>query len=975
MKKICLSLIIGIIFNYLSFAQKSWSQKADITGVTRNSCIAFSIGGKGYLGLGQNSSSTKIYDFYEYDPASNTWTQKANYPGGGSFASSAFVINGKGYVCLGANNSGTPQKDLWEYNPSTNSWTAKATFPGTARYGASWFVINDTAFVMTGSPGGSPYLSDVWMYVPATNTWTQKSSFTGGARAHGAGFTVDGVGYFGTGINSSATPTKDVWKYNKAKDTWTRITDVAIGAITGAIAFEIDKKGYLGTGYDLTNYYKDIYQYDASANTWAKLDSIPSSMSVRGGSVSFLINKTIYISTGYSVAGGTTSLKDLWSYTPKSSCQASFVTQPKSQSFNLNDTAKFTAISGDNTANYKWQINTGSGFSDISNGGQYSGVKTSKLAIANIKKSTNNNHKFRCIATNATCTDTSITVTLTVLCTDIIKNDPSNKNASNGSEVKFSVSSLFSNSILQWQKNDGSGFQNLSNTGQYFGYDMDTLYVFNLSLSNNNYKFRCIGNYGGCFDTSLTATLSVYCKPIIKSQPTNKTVYKGTTAKFKVNAYDFGTTFQWQVKNGSAFQNLSDAGQYAGTSTDSLTISSVTLTNKKQEYRCLLGYKSCSDTTKPATLDVLCNPIVNTQPGNQTKTEGEKATFTVSSFDSKATFSWQSNIGMGFQNLNEAGQYSGVSTDILSVSNVLLANDNQKFRCILSSEGCFDTSKAANLKVICKPIIGTHPASKTAYISDNAFLNLTSLDTKATFMWQTDLGFGFQNISNAGQYLGVNKDTLNIKNLTQANNNQKFRCILTLGGCLDTSETASLLVSCKPLIKKHPINKTAYISGSTFLNVTSGDSKATFKWQTDLGLGFQNISNAGQFKGVTNDTLTINNLTVANDNQAFRCLLSNGSCFDTSAVANLTVRSVGINKNFNKSGLTIFPNPSHDFVTITIVAGLLNNSYKIIDQQGRIVISARLTETSTKVNIEHLPNGVYILQTEPVISQTLIIKE
>lgn len=104
-------------------------------------------------------------------------------------------------------------------------------------------------------------------------------------------------------------------------------------------------------------------------------------------------------------------------------------------------------------------------------------------------------------------------------------------------------------------------------------------------------------------------------------------------------------------------------------------------------------------------------------------------------------------------------------------------------------------------------------------------------------------------------------------------------------------------------------------------------------------------------------------------------MLSNGSCFDTSATANLTVRSVGIKESINKNGVTIFPNPSHDFVTITIASILLNNSYKIIDQQGRIVGSDRLTETSTKINIEHLATGVYILQTEPVISQTMILKD
>ncbi len=37
MKKICLALIISILFTSFSHAQKSWNQKKDITGVTRNS--------------------------------------------------------------------------------------------------------------------------------------------------------------------------------------------------------------------------------------------------------------------------------------------------------------------------------------------------------------------------------------------------------------------------------------------------------------------------------------------------------------------------------------------------------------------------------------------------------------------------------------------------------------------------------------------------------------------------------------------------------------------------------------------------------------------------------------------------------------------------------------------------------------------------------------------------------------------------
>ena len=46
----------------------------------------------------------------------------------------------------------------------------------------------------------------------------------------------------------------------------------------------------------------------------------------------------------------------------------------------------------------------------------------------------------------------------------------------------------------------------------------------------------------------------------------------------------------------------------------------------------------------------------------------------------------------------------------------------------------------------------------------------------ATFTWQTDQGAGFQNVTNGGQYLGANNDTLIVSDATMANNNQQFRC-------------------------------------------------------------------------------------------------------------------------------------------------------------------------------------------------------
>ncbi len=972
MKKTCLSLIFCVIFNPFGFAQKLWNQKTNVPGGARNNATGFSVNGKGYMGLGQNTSGAKLYDFYEYDPSTNQWTQKANYPGAGSAGCTGFAINGKGYICFGVGSTGTYQKDLWEYNPTANTWTQKATFPGAGRYGSGCFVINDTAFLIGGNAGGSPYFSDVWMYIPATNTWTQKANYGGGSRCYATGFVVSGVGYAGTGITSATTARKDIWKYNKSKDTWSSIADYPLGAFCQTIGFGIDNKGYLGTGQDLTNFYKDMYQYDPTANTWTKLDSIPSSQSVRGTGVGFVINRTAYYGTGFGTTSAT-SLNDFWSYTPKAICSAYILTQPNSQSINQYDTAKFMATSMDTGASYKWQINTGSAFTDISNGGQYSGAKTKKLFIVNVKSTTNNGHKFRCIAIGKSCSDTSIIATLSVTCPTIFKSDATNQTGTVGGNIKFIVTALYSNTTFLWQKDDGTGFKNLTNSGQYYGFDNDTLAMSDLLYSNNNYKFRCLVTFDGCSSTSATANLTVNCKTIIKNQPSNASVYKGAKAIFVTSFLDAGTTFQWKTKIGSSFQNLFTAGQYKGTTTDSLSIYPTDMSNKNQQFKCILNYKGCIDSTKIISLDVFCNPLVSVNPQNQNKTEGANALFIVSSNETNTSFSWQINNGISFQNLSNSGNIIGTNNDSLTLINLILADNNKVYRCILSSGGCFDTSKNATLLVRCKSLLNTQPKNIKAFVSENSIISLVSLEPNASLAWQSDVGFGYQNLSNAGQYNGVNNDSLTISNISISNNNQKFRCILTLGACVETSEVATLQVICRTIISSQPINKSASIGGSAFFNVSVTESKSTFKWQSDVGFGFQNLSNAGQYKGVNKDTLTINDLTNSNNNQTFRCVINNGACNDTSNSVSLVVKSTGI-APLEQKGIIVFPNPCNHFINIKTTSELSNNSYKLIDQQGRIIVGGNLTDNNTKITIESLANGVYILQTEPIITRTLIIK-
>ena len=95
-----------------------------------------------------------------------------------------------------------------------------------------------------------------------------------------------------------------------------------------------------------------------------------------------------------------------------------------------------------------------------------------------------------------------------------------------------------------------------------------------------------------------------------------------------------------------------------------------------------------------------CQVSLTTQPSNQTTGTNRNVHLSVVSSDSNSTYRWQSNSGFGFQDLYNAGQYAGVNTSTLNVSNTSPQNDNQLFRCIVSTTNCgIDTSDVATLNV------------------------------------------------------------------------------------------------------------------------------------------------------------------------------------------------------------------------------------------------------------------------------------
>ena len=72
--------------------------------------------------------------------------------------------------------------------------------------------------------------------------------------------------------------------------------------------------------------------------------------------------------------------------------------------------------------------------------------------------------------------------------------------------------------------------------------------------------------------------------------------------------------------------------------------------------------------------------------------------------------------------------------------------------------------------------------------------------------------------------------------------------------------------------------------------------------------------------------------------------------------------------------LSIFPNPSTNHISIQS-ENVLNNFFKILDQNGREVLNGKLEGKSTEVSLSKLSKGMYTLQVDGNYKSAVIMKE
>ena len=274
-----------------------------------------------------------------------------------------------------------------------------------------------------------------------------------------------------------------------------------------------------------------------------------------------------------------------------------------------------------------------------------------------------------------------------------------------------------------------------------------------------------------------------------------------------------------------------------------------------------------------------------------------------------------------------------------------------------------------NLFIGCNETVTINPSSINSSLGATASFTAASSASGATYQWQGKSGNTFVNLSNAGQFSGVTTGTLTVSGITSANNGTQFRCIVDHGDCVDTSNVATL-TACFD-VTNQPFDRYVVAGTSTTFGLTTNDpSNCNYQWQTNSGFGYQNLSNAGQYSGTTSSTLAVANVSATNNNQLFRCIVTAGSCKDTTNEARIILSGVGVSEN-SLQRVFVFPNSTRGLVDLGVA---LDGTYTLIGIDGRAVQTGALRQI---LDFSNQPAGVYSLRLEtPAGSRVVkVVKE
>jgi hypothetical protein len=171
-----------------------------------------------------------------------------------------------------------------------------------------------------------------------------------------------------------------------------------------------------------------------------------------------------------------------------------------------------------------------------------------------------------------------------------------------------------------------------------------------------------------------------------------------------------------------------------------------------------------------------------------------------------------------------------------------------------------------------------------------------------------------------------------------------------------------MYLGCDKSITQQPIKQGMFNGNATF-TCTTNDTLVNYQWQSDLGMGWTNLSSAGQYIGTTTNTLQVSNVISTNNNQKFRCIIKGNCLTDTTNEVTLRVWGLGL-ENEIVDELIVYPNPSSTQVIIDNGNYSTMGTYtaKIVNTSGQQVFQSVINQQQFVIDAKTMGGaGVYTL--------------
>jgi len=343
--------------------------------------------------------------------------------------------------------------------------------------------------------------------------------------------------------------------------------------------------------------------------------------------------------------------------------------------------------------------------------------------------------------------------------------------------------------------------------------------------------------------------------PLITRQPQSTNIYSTQTALFSLAALgNSALSYQWRTNSVNT-----------GTNGPALAVGPSPVAWSGMSVLCVVSDANGSVTSAVATLTVLPDPAITTQPANATVSVGNTATFSVvANGQSALSYQWSKN----------GTPIGGATASSYTTPATIISDNNSHFSVLVTDTAGNVQSATATLTVIGPdPVITSQPQSTNIFATQKALFSISASGASTlSYQWKTN-----------GVSTGTNGPALSVGPAPVAWNGMTVLCVVSdLAGSV-TSSVATLTVGADPVISAQPQNATTGVGLTASFSVTAtGQSALSYQWSR----------NGSAIGGATSSSFTTPATTAANNGDTYFVTVTDTAGSLQSANATLTVTNI-----------------------------------------------------------------------------------